>query len=121
MNQIQQCMTSEIIWHPNGGRLVVAIPESGMLIRCADATDTFVEVIKRIDIEPVVDMANINVAGHPLVSTTCHPRGNRQRRVGEHYITMGLSPEVMRTKLNQIAEYLEISLYAELFPRSEEP
>ena len=26
-------MTSEVIWHPNGGCLVVALPESGTLIR----------------------------------------------------------------------------------------
>ena len=66
--------------------------------------------------ERVEALVDINVAGHPLVSTTRHPRGNRQRQVGGHYIAMGLSPEVMRTKLNQIAERLGMSLYAELFP-----
>ena len=40
-------MVVEVLWTPNGGRLVVELPDYGVLIRCAIATDTFVEVIKR--------------------------------------------------------------------------
>ena len=107
---------SEIIWHPNGGRLVVAIPEWGMLIRCEQATDTFVEVIKRIGIERVKEL-KITTDGLHLVST--HDASYRtQRKVGKYYINIELSPGIMRRKLNEIAERLEILLYAEVFPQS---
>ena len=104
---------SEIIWHPNGGRLVVAIPEWGMLIRCEQATDTFVEVIKRIGIERVEELEMRN-GGLRLVSPLEPPHRTR-RQVGEYYIDIELSPGIMRRKLNEIAERLEISLYAEVF------
>ena len=100
----------EVLWTPNGGRLVVTLPEDGILIRCEQATDTFVEVIKRIGIEQVAALPNIE-----FVSTTEDPN-RRQRKVGEYYITMGLNPRDMGRRLNQVAERLGISLYAELFP-----
>ena len=112
-------ITSEIIWHPNGGRLVVAMPERGILIRCEDATDTFVKVIKRIGIERVVGLDDIEIRGIPLVSTVHYP-DRRQRRVSQHYITMGLNPRNMGRRLKQIADRLGISLYTELFPSTEE-
>ena len=62
-------MIAEVLWTPNGGRLVVAMPDNGVLIRCENATDTFVEAIKRIDIEKVKDL-DINVGDRPLISTT---------------------------------------------------
>ena len=43
-------MNIEILWCPEGGRLVVTLPDCGTLIRCELATDTFVEAIKRIGI-----------------------------------------------------------------------
>ena len=46
-------MRLKVLWTPNGGRLVVAMPDRGVLIRCEQATDTFVETIKRIGIEEV--------------------------------------------------------------------
>ena len=107
-------ITSEILWHPNGGRLVVALPETGTLIRCEQATDTFIEVIERIGIEQVKGL-NIDIRNIPLVSTVDYP-DRAQRQVGTYYITMGLSPEDMSRRLRQIATQLGISLYAELFP-----
>ena len=114
MNETRECMTSEILWCPEGGRLVVTLPDDGILIRCQLATDTFVEVLKRIGLERVEGL-DIEIAGIPLVSTTDYP-DRPQRKVGEYYITMGLDPGNMRNKLGQIASELEISLYAELFP-----
>ena len=108
-------MILEVLWCPNGGRLVVELPDYGTLIRCELATDTFVEVIKRIDIERVKAL-EIEVGGIPLISTTESPNPPAQRKVGAYYITMGLAPESMRNKLNQIANGLGITLYAELFP-----
>ena len=106
-------ITSEILCYPNGGCLVVAMPETGTLIRCQRATDTFVEAIKRISIERVKSMG-IKVAGIPLIPTT--DSSNRaQSEMGEYYITMRLAPERMRTTLERIAERLGISPYAELF------
>ena len=107
-------ITSEIRWHPNGGRLVVAMPESNTLIRCARATDTFVEVIKRIGIERVEGLG-IKIASNPLISKS-QDSDYTQRSVGEYYIAMGLNPEDMEKRLTEIAERLGISLYAELFP-----
>lgn len=114
MNETPECMTSEILWCPNGGRLVVTLPDKGILIRCQLATDTFVEVIKRIGIEQVEGL-NMEIAGIPLVSTVDYP-GRAQRQVGAYYITMGLAPADMGNRLRQIAHELEMPLYAELFP-----
>ena len=83
-------MVVEVLWCPNGGRLVVELPDHGALIRCELATDTFVEVIKRIGIERVRSL-DIEIAGIPLISTTEYPN-RRQYHVGEYYITGGLSP-----------------------------
>lgn len=107
-------MNIEILWCPEGGRLVVTLPDYGTLIRCELATDTFVESIKRIGIEPV-EALGIEIAGIPLISTTDYPNCP-QRKVGEYYIRMGLAPGDMRTRLKQIAEQLGISMYVELFP-----
>ena len=107
-------MNIEILWCPEGGRLVVTLPDCGTLIRCELATDTFVEAIKRISIERVKALG-IEIAGIPLISTTDYPNCP-QRKVGENYIRMGLAPADMRNRLKQIAERLGISLYAELFP-----
>lgn len=107
-------ITSELLWHPNGGRLVVAMPEMGKLIRCKHAADTFVEVIKRIGIERVKEH-EITIRDLRLVSTIDYPH-RTQQQVGEYYINIELSPGIMRNKLHEIAELLEISLYAELFP-----
>jgi hypothetical protein len=107
-------MVVEVLWCPNGGRLVVELPDHGALIRCELATDTFVEVIKRIGIERVKSLG-IEIAGIPLISTTEYPN-RRQYHVGEYYITGGLSPEDMARRLRQIAGHLNIILYAELFP-----
>lgn len=114
MNEAHECMTSEILWCPNGGRLVVTLPDDRILIRCQLATDTFVEVIKRIGIKRVEEL-DIEIAGIPLVSTTNYPN-RAQREVGTYYITMGLDPDNMGNRLRQIARELEIPLYAELFP-----
>ena len=114
MNETRKCMTSEILWCPDGGRLVVTLPDDGILIRCQLATDTFIEVIKRIDIERV-ERLNIEIAGIPLISTTNYP-DRTQRQVGEYYITMGLDPDDMGNKLRRIASELQICLCAELFP-----
>ena len=108
-------MIVEVLWTPNGGRLVVELPDHGVLIRCELATDTFVEVIKRIDIEKVKEL-EIMVGDNPLISTTQFPNPPTQRQVGEYYITMGMAPEGMASKLNQIAQRLNITLHAELFP-----
>lgn len=108
-------MIVEILWTSNGGRLVVELPDHGTLIRCELATDTFVEAIKRIGIERV-KVLGIEVGSTPLISMTEFPNPPAQRKVGEYYITMGLAPEGMRNKLNQIADHLGITLYAELFP-----
>ena len=107
-------ITSEILWQPNGGRLVVAMPETGTLIRRERATDTFVEVIRKIGIERVEGL-DITIRGTLLVSGINYPNIT-QRQVDEYYIVTYLSPEEMRSNLNQIAEQLGISLYAELFP-----
>ena len=110
-------MNVEVLWTPNGGRLVVALqlPDHGVLIRCEKATDTFVEVIKRIGIERVAAL-EIEVGDNLLISTTPFPNPPAQRPVGAYYITMGMAPEGMASKLKQIAERLNITLYAELFP-----
>ena len=108
-------MIVEVLWTPNGGRLVVELPDHGVLIRCELATDTFVEVIRRIGIERVKAL-EIEVGDNPLISTTHFPNPPAQRHVGEYYITMGMAPEDMARKLKQIAERLNITLYAELFP-----
>ena len=42
-------MNIEILWTTNGGRRVVMLKDRA-LIRCEQATDTFVEAIKRIGI-----------------------------------------------------------------------
>ncbi len=117
MNENREYMTSEIeiLWCPNGGRLVVTLPDRGILIRCRTAVDTFVEVIKRISIERVAELVEITIADNPLVSMTVYP-GTPQKQVGEYYIITGLNPEAMQTKLRQIADRLDISLYTELFP-----
>ena len=107
-------MVVEVLWCPNGGRLVVELPDHGALIRCELATDTFVEVVKRIGIERVKSR-DIDVAGIPLISTTNVPN-RAQRKVDGYYITMGLAPEGMASKLREIAEDPGITLYAELFP-----
>ena len=107
-------MNIEILWTPEGGRLVVTLPDYGTLIRCEQATDTFVEAIKRIGIERVKSL-RIEIGGIPVISTTDHPDCT-QRKVDEYYIRMGLSPEDMRNRLKRIAERLGVSLYAELFP-----
>ena len=109
-------MIVEVLWTPNGGRLVVAMPDNGVLIRCENATDTFVEVIKRIGIESVKNL-NIEIGNIPLISTTEFPNPPAQRKVGEYYITMGMAPEGMAIRLRQIAGHLSIPLYAELFPQ----
>lgn len=113
MNENRGGMTSEILWCPHGGRLVVTLPDRGILIRCQQATDTFVEVIKRIGIERVAGL-DIEIAGIPLVSMTEHP-ARAQRPEGPYYITMGLAPVDMARRLEQIASQLGIVLYAELF------
>ena len=109
-------MIIEVLWTPNGGRLVVELPDHGALIRCELATDTFVEVIKRIGIERVKGL-DIMVGDLPLISMTEYPTPPAQRKVGEYYITMGMAPESMATKLEQIANRLNITMYAELFPK----
>ena len=96
--------------------IVVAMPERGTLIRCEQATDTFVEVIKSIGIERKERLDDIQIRGIPLVSTVDYP-GRAQRKVGKYYITMGLEPGDMGRRLRQIARKLEISLYAELFSK----
>lgn len=108
----------EVLWTPNGGRLVVEVllPDHGALIRCKKATDTFVKVIKRIGIERVKEL-EINVRSNPLISTTPFPSGPAQRKVGEYYITGGMDPANMARKLRQIAKLLNITLHAELFPK----
>ena len=83
------------------------------------ATDTFVEVIKRIGIERVKAL-EIEVGDNPLISTAPFPTPPAQRPVGEYYITMGMAPEGMAAKLKQIAERLNIPLHAELFPKQNE-
>ena len=108
-------MKLETIWCPNGGRLVVAIPEWGLLVRCETATDTFVEVLKRIGLEDVRKQ-EIQVAGIPLIAMEDHGPKHAQRRVDRYYIRMGQSPESMANLLKRIAKGLEITLYAELFP-----
>ena len=108
-------MIVEVLWTPNGGRLVVELPDHSALIRCRTATDTFVEAIKRIDIEQVKTL-NITVSGIPLISTTKYPQPHTQRKVGNYYIATNLHPEALATKLEQIATGLNITLYAELFP-----
>ena len=85
-------MIVEVLWTPNGGRLVVELPDHGALIRCQNATDTFVEAIKRIGIERVKGL-EIEIAGIPLISTTQYP-DRAQHKVGEYYITMGLLQRV---------------------------
>ena len=112
-------MIVEVLWTPNGGRLVVELPDYGALIRCEIATDTFVEVIKRIGIERVKNL-DIKVGDNPLISTTESSNPPAQRKVGEYYITMGMAPESMATKLKHIAEHLNITLYAELFSSQSE-
>lgn len=109
----------EVLWTPNGGRLVVEVllPDHGALIRCESAVDTFVEVIKRIGIEQVKNL-EINVGSNPLISTTQFQNPPAQRQVGEYYITMGMDPASMARKLRQIADCLNITLYAELFERN---
>ena len=107
-------MNIEILWTPEGGRLVVTLPDYGTLIRCELATDTFVESIKRIGIERVKAL-EIEIGDVPLISMMAHP-DVAQRKVDGYYIRMGMSPEDMATKLKQIAAQLNISLYAELFP-----
>ena len=106
----------EVLWTPNGGRLVVELPSHGALIRCEQATDTFIEVIKRIGIEWVKAL-DIPVGDNLLISTTKSLTPPAQRKVGEYYITMGMAPESMAMKLKKIADYLNMSLYAELFPQ----
>ena len=108
-------MIVEVLWTPNGGRLVVVMPEKGILIRCEQATDTFVEVIKRIGIERVKDLG-IEIGDIPLISTTEFRNPPAQRQVDAYYITMGMAPEDMARKLRRIAQRLNITLYAELFP-----
>ena len=107
-------MNIEILWTPEGGRLVVTLPDDGTLIRCERATDTFFETIKRVGIERVKAL-EIEIGDIPLISTTDYPN-ETQRKVGEYYIYMNLSPEDMRNRLKRIAERLGVSLYAELFP-----
>lgn len=96
-------MTSEILWYPHGGRLVVAMPETGTLIRCEHATDTFVEVIKRIGIEHVRGLEKIS--GTELIS------------IIESNTPLGLDPMDLKRRLTRIAEHLGISLCIELFPQ----
>ncbi len=62
---------------------------------------------------------DIEIRGIPLVSTIHYP-DCRQHPVGQYYITMGLNPEDMGRRLNQVAERLGISLYTELFPSTME-
>ena len=107
-------MIMEVLWTPNGGRLVVELPDYGVLIRCQSATDTFVEIIKRIGIERVKGL-KMEINSYPLISTTESPNVT-QRKVGEYYIITALNPEDMQRNLRQIAERLDITLYAELFP-----
>ena len=109
-------MVVEVLWTPNRGRLVVELPDHGTLIRCEQATDTFVEVIKRIGIERVNNL-QMEIAGVPLILRAELPHPPAQRKVGEYYITMGMDPENMARKLRQIAACLEIPLHAELFPK----
>ena len=106
-------MVVEVLWTPNGGRLVVAMPDRGVLIRCEHATDTFVETIKRIGIEKVQTL-NIETWGIPLISTTEYPQPHTQRKVDDYYIATNINPEGIVTKLRQIADGLGIVLYAEL-------
>ena len=96
-------MKTEVLWTPNGGRLVVELPEHGALIRCETAIKTFVEVIKRIGIEDVKGLEEIS--GPELISMI------------ESNTPLGLNPEGLKTKLTQIAERLGISLCIGLFPR----
>ena len=105
----------EVLWASNGGRLVVELPDCGVLIRCKKATDTFVEVIKWIGIERVKNL-EIKVRDNLLISTELFPNSLAQRKVGSYYITMGMAPEALAGKLSQIADRLNITLYAELFP-----
>ena len=112
-------MRIEVLWTPNGGRLVVELPDHGALIRCELATDTFVEAIKRIGIERVND-AQIEVGDVPLILNAEFPHPPAQRKVGKYYITMGMAPEELARKLRQITKRLEIPLHAELFPKENE-
>ena len=109
-------MNIEILWTPNGGRLVVMLKDRA-LIRCEQATDTFVEAIKRIGIIKVSGL-EIEVGDHLLISTTKFEGSPTQRPFGKYYITMGMSPEDMASKLKQIARELDdVLLYVELFPK----
>ena len=96
-------MTSEILWYPNGGRLVVAMPETGTLIRCETAIKTFVEVIESIGREEVI-RAGVTI------------RGTEVTWMIASNIRLGLNPEGLASKLDEIAERLGISLCIELFP-----
>ena len=91
------------------------LPDHGTLIRCEQATDTFVEVIKRIGIERVNNL-QMEIAGVPLILRAELPHPPAQRKVGNYYIATNLHPEALATKLEQIATGLNITLYAELFP-----
>ena len=104
----------EVLWASDGGRLVVELPDDGTLIRCRTAVDTFVEVIKRIGIERVKDL-EMEVGNKPLISTEAFPNPPAQREVDGYYITMGMAPETLASKLDDIADRLNITLYAELF------
>ena len=108
-------MRLKVLWTPNGGRLVVAMPDRGVLIRCEQAIDTFVETIKRIGIEEVKAL-NMRAWRIPLISTTEYPQPHTQRKVGDYYIATNINPEGLATKFRQIADSLGIVLHAELFP-----
>ena len=97
------------MWTLESGRLVVTLPDHGTLIRGKRATDTFFERIKRIGIERVKAL-EIKIGDIPLISMTDYPN-ETQRKVGEYYIYMNLSPEDMRNRLKRIAERLGVSLY----------
>lgn len=100
-------MIIEVLWTPNGGRLVVTMPDRGVLIRCEQATDTFVEVIKRIaelQGRESVDEVCEEIVGRSLISIeSTNPPLQR-------------NPEALKRWLDRIAERLGISLCAELFP-----
>ena len=95
-------------------RLAVTIP-NGTVVKYKNASDTFVEVIKRLGRRRVKDL-NLKVNGRDLMSAS---EDDQQRhKLGGYWINVGTSTKRKKDILEDIAARLDVKLEVEIIPKT---
>ena len=93
--------------------LAVTMP-NGTVVKRKDASDTFVEVIRRIGKKRVKDL-NLKVNRKDLMSTS---EDYQQRiKLGGYYINVGTSTDRKKRLLEDIASRLDVRLEVKIIPK----